>query len=67
MTRNQWTDIDLAVLGELDARGLPVETIATRMGRSRADIEDHVVIVRQRRNVDINPVFAISEGETAAS
>lgn len=44
----EWTTVDLAVLDELDARGLSTEEIADRMGRGAAEIADHVMIIRQR-------------------
>lgn len=44
----EWTTVDLAVLDELEGRSLPVQEIADRMGRSVAEIEDHLTIVRER-------------------
>lgn len=45
----EWTTVDLAVLDELEGRGLPVQDIADRMERSTAEIEDHLPIVRERK------------------
>lgn len=57
---NKWTDLDLVVLGELDARGMDPAQIAGRMGRSPEDIGDHLVIIRQRKGRLSNPVFETS-------
>ena len=48
MFTREWTTVDLAVLDELEARGLSIEEIAERMGRGVAEIEDHLTIVHER-------------------
>lgn len=43
-----WTDTDLDILQSMDAAGLPIDQMARRLGRSEADIGDHLAIVRAR-------------------
>lgn len=43
-----WTDTDLDILQSMDAAGLPIDQMARRLGRSGADIGDHLAIVRAR-------------------
>ena len=65
MTGEEWTDRDLAVLGDLELRGLPPQEIATQMGRALADIEDHLAIVQQRNRRPGSPQDATAYDDEA--
>ena len=67
MTGEEWTDRDLAVLGDLELRGLPPQEIAAQMGRALADIEDHLAIVRQRNGRPGSPQDATASDDKAGS
>lgn len=44
----EWTDTDLDILQSMDAAGVPIDQVARRLGRSEADIRDHLSVVRAR-------------------
>jgi len=65
MTGEEWTDRDLAVLGDLELRGLPPQEIAAQIGRALADVEDHLAIVRQRKGRPGSPQDATAYDDEA--
>lgn len=44
--RTGWTGVELDRLRALDAEGLPIATIAARLGRTPGDVQDRLTLIR---------------------
>ena len=55
MTGEEWTDRDLAVLGDLELRGLPPQEIAAQISRSSGNARDVPARLKTRQPMTMKP------------